>query len=123
MKKYFIFCMLLIVLNACDNHSSVNIIVTNTQPRSIYLVNVSVSIKEVCKLLNNPNFKDEIAKPLVLNEKNEAIPYTFNAKGDTIRFVMPLIHKKSQKTFSISTEKPTLSNSFLRIRKNIQIKR
>lgn len=107
---------LLLTLCACDNRNSVNIIVTNTEQKDINNVRVDVSVDEVCRLLDIKTIR-----PIVLNEKNTAINYKYNNLRDSISFYMPIIHKDSQKTFSVNNEIPDMSNSFLRIRKNIRI--
>jgi hypothetical protein len=114
-------CMLLLgwmALTSCTNHNAINIIITNTKQQTLQNVEVSVSLKEVCKNLA----VDSIVDPILLNEKNLPVSYQYNSSRDSIRFSVPVIHIKSQKTYSINRDKPSLSNSFLRIRgENIRI--
>jgi hypothetical protein len=118
MKTTIITILTILMLTSCDNHNSVNIIVTNAQPRTITNVKVKVSMKEVCSLLSI----DSLPVPIVLNERNTPIPYSYNASHDSIQFVMPIIHIKSQKTFSVNIVQPSLMNTFLRIKRaNIKI--
>lgn len=116
MRKIIPVLLLSLMLCACDNKNSVNVIVTNTEQRDINNVRVDVSVKEVCRLLGITTMK-----PIVLNEKNAIISYVYNGTHDSISFYMPVIHKDSQKTFSVNNEMPDMGNSFLRIRKNIRM--
>lgn len=106
------------VATSCTNHNSINIIIANTQSHTLQNIKVAVSIKEVCTNLHIRS----INSPLLLNEKNIPVKYEYNTTKDSIRFSVPIIHKNSQKTYSINRELPSLSNNFLRIRgENIRI--
>lgn len=117
MRKLLPVALLILLFVSCTSRTSVNIIVTNTQPHTIYNVEIVVSLSEVCRLMET----DSIFSPIVLNEKNVSVPYTYSIHRDSIRFFMPIIHNESQKTFSINSQRPSLSNTFLRNRNNIQI--
>jgi uncharacterized protein YcfL len=113
-------CLCTLSLTGCENHNSVNVMVTNKQETTISNVPVKVSMKEVCTLLHISS----LPSPFVLNEKNMPVRYQYNARHDSILFIMPIIHKHSQKTFSINIEKPTLSKNFMRLRRaNILIEK
>lgn len=110
--------LILLTITSCTNHNSINIIIANTSETDLSNTRVCVSLKTICRNLDIPN----IERPILLNEKNNTIGYQFNATKDSILFTVPIIHRNSQKTYSINKERPTLLNGFLRIRgENIRI--
>jgi hypothetical protein len=111
-------CLILLTIAGCTNHNSINIIIANTRQTDLYNTQVRVSLKTICHNLGIINMEE----PILLNEKNNAVDYQLNATKDSIMFTVPIIHRNSQKTYSINKERPTLSNGFLRIRgENIRI--
>ncbi len=100
----------LLIVAGCSNHNSINIIIANASQGDLNNTQVKVSLKEVCHNLDI----NDIDRPILLNEKNNVVTYQFNATKDSIIFTVPIIHRNSQKTYSINKEHPTLMNSFLR---------
>ncbi len=100
----------LLIVAGCSNHNSINIIIANASQGDLNNTQVKVSLKEVCHNLDI----NDIERPILLNEKNNVVTYQFNATKDSIIFTVPIIHRNSQKTYSINKERPTLMNSFLR---------
>lgn len=116
--QFILLYLILLTTAGCTNHNSINIIIANTGQSELSNIQVKVSLKDVCHNLD----VSELERPILLNEKNNAVTYQFNTSKDSIIFTVPIIHRSSQKTYSINRERPTLMNSFLRIRgENIRI--
>ena len=59
---------------------------------------------------------------LKMNEKNIQIAYSYDSDSSNIRFVVPLLKKNSQKTYSVNRSHSRLSENLLKFRsENIMI--
>lgn len=114
-RAVILFCIAVATsLTACTNHNAVNVIVVNKQQQTLQKVPVAISVKDICSNLG----VERIERPIILNEKNLCVPYIYNKNRDSLLFEIPMIHKGSQKTYSINLKMPTLSDGLLRAKRN-----
>ena len=114
MRKAIIIAMLaLLALTACENNNSVNILIANHNQRVLYNQQVTVQLAEIHQWLGTTN-SDTL---ILLNEKNEPLPYSYINNRTAVTFVVPVIQPRSQKNFSINKSAIHLSQNFLAFRR------
>ena len=112
-KAIFTALLALLVLTACENNNSVNILIANHSQRVLYNQQVTVQLAEIHQWLGITN-SDTV---ILLNEKNEPLPYSYKDGHNAISFVVPVIQARSQKNFSINKSAIHLSQNFLAFRR------
>ena len=119
MKRYiFILLAIVAMLSACDNQNSVNILIANTAQQTIINRQVTIQLNTIRQWLNT-TVDDTL---ILLNEKNQPLPYTYNKDRTAITFCVPIIQQNSQKNFSINKSDIHLSQNILAFRrKNIEV--
>lgn len=117
MKKIALVLVCLICLS-CTNTNTVNILITNKSGKDLSNKEVVVSVSDIRERLQTTR-EDTL---LVMNEKNIQIAYSYNSDSSNIRFVVPLLKKNSQKTYSVNRSHSRLSENLLKFRsENIMI--
>lgn len=107
-KKLIILALAAFSLTACDNNNSVNILVSNTYTEPQRNKTVTIGLDEVHQWLGTTNADTLI----LLDERNQPLPYIYDASRSSIRFTVPVIQGRSQKNY-------TLNKSATRLRQNI----
>ena len=106
-KKLIILALAAFSLTACENNNSVNILVSNTYTEPQRNKTVTVGLDEVHQWLGTTNADTLI----LLDERNQPLPYNYDASRSSIRFTVPVIQGRSQNY--------TLNKSATRLRQNI----
>ena len=113
MKKALFFMLLIIfTFTACNNNNSVNILITNKSTTPIFNKQVSVSLDTV-RLWLNVDKNDTL---ILLNEKNQPLPYKTTKDFSVMTFNVPVVHPQSQKNFSINKQATHLSQKLFAFR-------
>ena len=107
-KKLIILALAAFSLTACENNNSVNILVSNTYTEPQRNKTVTVGLDEVHQWLGTTNADTLI----LLDERNQPLPYNYDASRSSIRFTVPVIQGRSQKNY-------TLNKTATRLRQNI----
>lgn len=100
-----------LLLGACTNTNTVNIIMANESKNDLLQVEVRVVLKEVYAKMQ----VDTLDHFVLLNEKNQPVDYRLTPDGGTLTFTVD-IRGKSQKNYSINKKRPNLADSFLKFR-------
>lgn len=96
------------LLTACENNNSVNILVANTSDRVVKNREVTIPLDTIRMWLGTTE-EDTL---ILLNEKNEPLDYRYAEGRSAIIFLVPVIQKQSQKNY-------TLNKSDIRLQQNI----
>ena len=96
------------LLTACENNNSVNILVANTSDRVVKNREVTIPLDTIRMWLGTTE-EDTL---ILLNEKNEPLDYRYAKGRSAIIFLVPIIQKQSQKNY-------TLNKSDIRLQQNI----
>lgn len=119
MKKIIpviLLCSLL--LTACENKHSVNILIANTTNQSFRQREIIIPLDTICMWLE-VSAKDTL---ILLNEKNESQDFRFIKGRSAIAFIVPLIQGQSQKNYTINKTTTRLGQNLLAFRqKKIRI--
>ena len=119
MKKIIpviLLCSLL--LTACENNHSVNILIANTTNQSFRQREIIIPLDTICMWLE-VSAKDTL---ILLNEKNESQDFRFIKGRSAIAFIVPLIQGQSQKNYTINKTTTRLGQNLLAFRqKKIRI--
>ena len=119
MKKIIpaiLLCSLL--LTACENNHSVNILIANTANQSFRQREIIIPLDTICMWLE-VSAKDTL---ILLNEKNESQDFRFIKGRSAIAFIVPLIQGQSQKNYTINKTTTRLGQNLLAFRqKKIRI--
>lgn len=119
MKKIIpviLLCSLL--LTACENKHSVNILIANTTNQSFRQREIIIPLDTICMWLE-VSAKDTL---ILLNEKNESQDFRFIKGRSAIAFIVPLIQGQSQKNYTINKTTTRLGQNILAFRqKKIRI--
>ena len=119
MKKIIpviLLCSLL--LTACENKHSVNILIANTTNQSFRQREIIIPLDTICMWLE-VSAKDTL---ILLNEKNESQYFRFIKGRSAIAFIVPLIQGQSQKNYTINKTTTRLGQNLLAFRqKKIRI--
>ena len=100
MKKILIFATLVFMLASCADKSSVNILISNTNPTDTVNAVVHVHIENVIV-----HFEVQDVDSLVLlNEKNQQVDFKVVHGNQDIEFVVPVIKAHSQKNYSLKAK-------------------
>ena len=114
MKKIIpviLLCSLL--LTACENKHSVNILIANTTNQSFRQREIIIPLDTICMWLE-VSAKDTL---ILLNEKNESQDFRFIKGRSAIAFIVPLIQGQSQKNYTINKTTTRLGQNLLAFRK------
>ena len=114
MKKIIpviLLCSLL--LTACENKHSVNILIANTTNQSFRQREIIIPLDTICMWLE-VSAKDTL---ILLNEKNESQDFRFIKGRSAIAFIVPLIQGQSQKNYTINKSHTRLGENILAFRK------
>ena len=119
MKKIIpiiLLCSLLLI--ACENKHSVNILIANTTNQSFRQREIIIPLDTICMWLE-VSAKDTL---ILLNEKNESQDFRFIKGRSAIAFIVPLIQGQSQKNYTINKTTTRLGQNLLAFRqKKIRI--
>ena len=119
MKKiipFILLCSLLLI--ACENNHSVNILIANTANQSFRQREIIIPLDTICMWLE-VSAKDTL---ILLNEKNESQDFRFIKGRSAIAFIVPLIQGQSQKNYTINKTTTRLGQNLLAFRqKKIRI--
>lgn len=99
-----------LLLVACDNKSTVNILIANEHNSDTTNVVVNVAVEEILQHVD----AQSVDSLTLLNEKNQ--PVAFTSDGKNIQFTIPVIQARSQKNYSLNTGNPSLSDNLFSFR-------
>ncbi|MGN1375108.1 MAG: hypothetical protein ACI4V5_00990 [Prevotella sp.] len=117
MKKIALALVCIICLS-CTNTNTVNILITNRSGKDLSNKEIAVSVSDIRERLQTTE-EDTL---IVMNEKNIQIVYHYDNDSSNIIFVVPLLRKNSQKTYSVNRSHSRLSENLLKFRsENIMI--
>ena len=105
-----LFCLL---LTACENNHSVNILIANTANQSFKQREVIIPLDTICMWLELTD-QDTL---ILLNEKNESQDFRFIKGRSAIAFIVPVIQSQSQKNYTINKSHTRLGENILAFRK------
>lgn len=119
MKKIIpIILLCILLLTACENKHSVNILIANTTNQSFRQREIIIPLDTICMWLE-VSAKDTL---ILLNEKNESQDFRFIKGRSAIAFIVPLIQGQSQKNYTINKTTTRLGQNILAFRqKKIRI--
>lgn len=112
MKKIVILAFLTILMAACANQNTVNILISNTNDRDTTNVVVHVPIEKVTTHLKTSN----VDSLIILNEKNQRVDFTVTHGSQDIEFVVPIVKARSQKNYSINIANTELGDNIFSFR-------
>ena len=114
MKKIIpviLLCSLLLI--ACENNHSVNILIANTANQSFRQREIIIPLDTICMWLELTD-QDTL---ILLNEKNESQDFRFIKGHSAIAFIVPVIQSQSQKNYTINKSHTRLGENILAFRK------
>lgn len=119
MKKIIpVILLCILLLTACENKHSVNILIANTTNQSFRQREIIIPLDTICMWLE-VSAKDTL---ILLNEKNESQDFRFIKGRSAIAFIVPLIQGQSQKNYTINKTTTRLGQNILAFRqKKIRI--
>lgn len=119
MKKIIpVILLCILLLTACENKHSVNILIANTTNQSFRQREIIIPLDTICMWLE-VSAKDTL---ILLNEKNESQDFRFIKGRSAIAFIVPLIQGQSQKNYTINKSYTRLGQNILAFRqKKIRI--
>ena len=118
-KKILLFILSAVMLAACDNQNSVNILISNSSAQPLENREVTIALDTIRQWLDI-SISDTL---ILLNEKNQPLPYTYSKDRSSISFRVPSIQQRSQKNFSINKSDTQLrQNLFAFRRRNIEVR-
>jgi len=103
MKKILIIATLVLMLSSCADKSSVNILISNTNPTDTVNAVVRVPIENIIQHLEVQN----VDSLILLNEKNQQVDFKITHGSQDIEFVVPVVKARSQKNYSLNVHKGT----------------
>ena len=107
-----------LLLTACENNHSVNILIANNANRSFRQREVTIPLDTIRMWLGT-SVEDTL---ILLNEKNEPMDYRYIEGRSAIVFLVPLIQSQSQKNYTINKSHTRLGQNILAFRqKKIRI--
>ena len=112
MKKIVTLAVLAIVLAACTNQNTVNILISNTNDHDTTNVVVHIPIEKVTTHLNTSS----VDSLIILNEKNQRVNFSITHGNQDIEFVVPVVKARSQKNYSINTANTQLGDNIFSFR-------
>ncbi len=108
----FILLSVLLTITSCTSSSSVNILIFNDSEVTVTNKMVEVPVTEIRQWLAvSPD--DSL---FLLNEKNEPVSYSYSVDRTTIRFMLPIAQKRSQKNYTLNTGDPALLDNLFAFR-------
>ncbi|MBR5640258.1 MAG: hypothetical protein IKW83_11110 [Muribaculaceae bacterium] len=113
MKKILTIIALALVCMACENKSTVNILIANEHDRDTTNVVVHIAVNEIMQHVDAKS----VDSLTLLNEKNQPVTFTTTGDGKNIEFVVPVVKARSQKNYSLNTSNPSLSDNLFSFRK------
>ncbi|MBR5929481.1 MAG: hypothetical protein IKZ93_05810 [Prevotella sp.] len=114
MKKIIPFILLVsLLLTACENNNSVNILIANTSDRVVKNREVTIPLDTIRMWLGT-SVEDTL---ILLNEKNEPLDYHYAEGRSAIIFLVPVIQKQSQKNFTLNKSDVRLGQNILAFRR------
>ena len=119
MKKIIpVILLCILLLTACENKHSVNILIANTTNQSFRQREIIIPLDTICMWLE-VSAKDTL---ILLNDKNESQDFRFIKGRSAIAFIVPLIQGQSQKNYTINKTTTRLGQNILAFRqKKIRI--
>lgn len=120
MKKHLLTIILgAVMLSACDNQNSVNILISNDGDQAQHNRDITIGLDTIRQWLDI-TVDDTL---ILLNEKNQPLPYTYSRDRSSITFRVPVIQQRSQKNFSINKSDTQLRQNILAFRRrNIEVR-
>lgn len=112
MKKIVTLAIIAIMLSACTNQSTVNILISNTNPTDTTNVKVHIPIENISQHINVHN----IDSLILLNEMNQQVNFSVTHGNQDIEFVVPVIKARSQKNYSLNTSNTKLKENIFSFR-------
>ena len=112
MKKILTIIVLALVCVACENKSTVNILISNEHNRDTTNVVVRVAINEILQHVD----AQSVDSLTLLNEKNQPVAFATTPDGKSIEFTVHVINARSQKNYSLNTSNPDLSDNLFSFR-------
>lgn len=100
------------LLAACTNKSTVNILISNEHNRDTTNVTVRVPVDEILEHLDTK----DVDSLVLLNEKNQQVKYIVTPNKKDIEFVVPIVKARSQKNYSLNTNNTELSDNIFTFR-------
>ncbi len=112
MRKIVTIAIMAMMLAACTNQSTVNILIANTNDQDTTNVVVHVPIEKVIIHLDTQS----VDSLIILNEKNQRVNFAVTHGGQDIEFVVPVVKARSQKNYSINTTNTKLRDNLFSFR-------
>ncbi|MBO7578442.1 MAG: hypothetical protein J6T43_05610 [Prevotella sp.] len=114
MKKIIpVILLCILLLTACENNHSVNILIANTANQSFRQREIIIPLDTICMWLEL-TAQDTL---ILLNEKNESQDFRFIKGRSAIAFIVPVIQSQSQKNYTINKSHTRLGENILAFRK------
>ena len=114
MKKIIPFILLVcLLLTACENNNSVNILIANTSDRVVKNREVTIPLDTIRMWLGT-SVEDTL---ILLNEKNEPLDFRYAEGRSAIIFLVPVIQKQSQKNYTLNKSDVRLGQNILAFRR------
>ena len=101
-----------VMLAACANKSTVNILIANEHNSDTTNVVVNVPIDEIMQHVD----AQSVDSLTLLNEKNQSVAFSTTSDGKSIEFTVPIIKARSQKNYSLNTGNSSLSDNLFSFR-------
>ena len=112
MKILVTIATMALMLTACANKSTVNVLISNENKKDTANVMVKVPIDEILQHLDATT----VDSLTLLNEKNQKVNFEISSDGKNIEFVVPVVKAYSQKNYSLNTSGNNLSNNLFTFR-------
>ena len=112
MKKIVTLAFLTILLAACANQNTVNILISKTNDHDTTNVVVHVPIEKVITHINTSS----VDSLIILNEKNQRVDFLITHGNQDIEFIVPIVKARSQKNYSINTAHTELGDNIFSFR-------
>ena len=112
MKKIMITMAMAVILAACANKNTVNILISNHNTNDTTNVIVHVPVEKILLHIDTQN----VDSLILLNEKNQPVDFTVTHGNQDIEFVVPIIKAHSQKNYSLNTSNAELRDNLFSFR-------
>lgn len=112
MKKKLCIAIIAVLCSACANKSTVNILISNENPKDTANVTVQVPVDEILRHLD----VQDVDSLTLLNEKNQQVEFSITHNKQKIEFTVPIVKGYSQKNYSLNTNRNKLSDNLFSFR-------
>lgn len=112
MKRVLILATLAVMLAACANKKTVNILISNTSATDITNVAVRVPVEDILRHIDTHS----VDSLILLNEKNQQVDFSLTQRNQEIEFIVPIVRARSQKNYSINIRDTEFSDNLFSFR-------